>query len=42
VDLDYFKEGRKEFTLEEWIDVLIRAMEYMPTGSRVPYKTAIP
>lgn len=32
VDLDYFKEGRKEFTLEEWIDVLIRAMEYMPTG----------
>ncbi len=32
VDLEYFREGRKEFTLEEWIDVLIRAMEYNPDG----------
>lgn len=32
IDLDYFKDGRKEFSLEEWIDVLIRAMEYMPKG----------
>ncbi len=30
IDLDYFREGRKEFTLEEWIDVLIRSMEYNP------------
>ncbi|MFN3699045.1 MAG: BREX system Lon protease-like protein BrxL, partial [Dictyoglomus sp.] len=30
IDLDYFREGRKEFTLEEWIDVLIRSMEYEP------------
>ncbi|WP_018963722.1 BREX system Lon protease-like protein BrxL [Coprothermobacter platensis] len=32
IDLDYFKDGRKEFSLDEWIDVLIRAMEYMPKG----------
>jgi len=24
--------------LEEWIDVLIRAMEYMPTGFESAYK----
>ena len=32
VDLDYFKEARKHFTTEEWIDLLIRAMEYNPNG----------
>ncbi len=32
IDLDYFREGRKEFTLEEWIDLLLRAMEYNPNG----------
>jgi len=32
VDLDYFKEARKNFTTEEWIDLLIRAMEYNPKG----------
>lgn len=32
VDLDYFREGRKEFSLEEWIDLLIRSMEYNPAG----------
>jgi len=32
VDLDYFKEARKNFTTEEWIDLLIRAMEYNPNG----------
>ncbi|MGB9795769.1 BREX system Lon protease-like protein BrxL [Fervidobacterium gondwanense] len=34
VDLDYFRERRKEFTLEEWIDLLIRSMEYNPRGFR--------
>jgi len=32
VDVDYFKTCRKEFTTEEWIDVLIRSMEYNPKG----------
>ncbi len=32
IDLDYFREGRKEFTLNEWIDLLIRSMEYNPDG----------
>ncbi|HIP17367.1 MAG TPA: BREX system Lon protease-like protein BrxL [Methanothermococcus okinawensis] len=32
VDIEYFREKRKEFTLEEWIDLLIRSMEYNPEG----------
>ena len=32
IDLDYFREGRKEFSLEEWVDLLIRSMEYNPDG----------
>ncbi len=32
VDIDYFKSARKEFSTEEWIDVLIRSMEYNPKG----------
>lgn len=32
IDLDYFKEKRKQFTTEEWIDFLIRSMEYNPDG----------
>ena len=32
VDVEYFREKRKEFSLEEWIDVLIRSMEYNPNG----------
>ena len=35
VDLDFFKEYRKEFTLDEWIDVLISAMEYNPYNDSV-------
>ncbi|WP_222914592.1 BREX system Lon protease-like protein BrxL [Dictyoglomus thermophilum] len=31
-DLDYFREGREKFTLEEWVDLLIRSMEYNPEG----------
>ena len=30
VDLKYFRECRKQFTTEEWIDVLVAAMEYNP------------
>lgn len=32
VDLDFFKHARKNFTTEEWVDLLIRAMEYNPDG----------
>ena len=32
VDLTYYRKCRKEFTTEEWIDVLLTAMEYNPAG----------
>jgi ATP-dependent Lon protease len=32
IDLEYYKEGRKNFSIEEWIDLLIRSMEYNPDG----------
>jgi len=32
VDIEYFREKRREFILEEWIDLLIRSMEYNPHG----------
>jgi len=30
VDINYYKDLSKEFSFEEWVDVLIRAMEYNP------------
>ena len=32
LDLDSFRECRKQFTTEEWIDVLLSAMEYTPSA----------
>ncbi len=32
IDLKYFTECREYFTTEEWIDVLISAIDYNPTG----------
>ncbi len=32
IDLEYYKEVRKEFTIEEWIDVLLGAVDYNATG----------
>lgn len=32
LDIDYIRNCRAHFTLEEWIDVLISAMEYTPTA----------
>lgn len=32
LDINYFRYCRAQFTLEEWIDVLISAMEYTPTA----------
>lgn len=31
LDINYFRNCRTKFTLEEWIDVLISAMEYTPS-----------
>lgn len=32
VDLNFYRESRKEFTIEEWIDVLIHAVDYNANG----------
>lgn len=32
VDIDYFRAARKRFSIQEWIDFLLSAMEYDPTG----------
>ena len=32
IDLEYYIEARKYFTIEEWIDVLISAIDYNPKG----------
>lgn len=32
IDLDYFKEARAEFTIEEWLDVILGAIDYNATG----------
>ncbi len=32
VNLDYYVEARKEFTTQEWIDVLIKSMEFNPNA----------
>jgi ATP-dependent Lon protease len=32
IEIEYFIEKRKHFSIEEWIDVLIRSMEYNPEG----------
>ena len=32
IDLDYFKEAREEFTIEEWIDVVLGAVDYNASG----------
>lgn len=32
VDLDYYKDARAEFTVSEWIDVLLGAIDYNASG----------
>jgi len=32
IDLEYYKEARRGFSIEEWIDVILRAMDYNPSG----------
>ena len=33
-DMDYYCEARKEFSITEWIDFIIRCMEYNPDSSQ--------
>lgn len=33
-DIDYFGEARKQFSITEWIDFIIRCMEYNPQSSQ--------
>jgi ATP-dependent Lon protease len=32
IDLEYYKDARKQFTTAEWIDVLLGAIDYNPNG----------
>lgn len=32
VDLDFYREARREFNIHEWIDVIISAVDYNPDG----------
>lgn len=32
VDLDFYREARKEFNIHEWIDVVLTAVDYNPEG----------
>lgn len=32
VDLEYYREARRKFTTQEWIDILISAVDYNPGG----------
>lgn len=32
IDLDFYREARKEFDIHEWIDVVLMAVDYNPAG----------
>lgn len=36
IDTDYYKEARKNFSTDEWIDVLLGAIDYNPQGFETP------
>lgn len=38
VDLDFYKDVRSDFSTEEWIDVLLGAMDYNPSGYEDEYE----
>jgi len=38
VDIDYFREGRKQFTLSEWIDLLVSSCQFNPSVHTLPQK----
>ena len=32
IDVDYYKESRKNFSVDEWIDIILGAIDYNPEG----------
>lgn len=38
IDLDYFREGRNNFTLDEWLDLLISSCQFNPETHSLPQK----
>jgi len=36
VDLEFYQDARKEFTVEEWTDLLLMAVDYNPLGFLTP------
>jgi len=38
VDIDYFRECRKQFSLSEWIDLLISSCQFNPDAHTLPQK----
>jgi len=38
IDLEYYKECRKQFTLDEWIDLLISSCQFNPDILQLPQK----
>lgn len=38
VDLDYWRESRKHFTIDEWIDLLVSSCQFNPEVHRLPQK----
>ena len=32
IDIEFFQDARKEFTIDEWIDLLLLAVDYNPAG----------
>lgn len=38
IDLDYFKDARAEFTIDEWRDIILGAVDYNPAGYDIARK----
>jgi ATP-dependent Lon protease len=38
VDLDYFRDSRKHFNIDEWIDLLVSSCQFNPDVLRLPQK----
>ena len=38
IDLDYFRESRKHFNIDEWIDFLVSSSQFNPDVHRLPQK----
>jgi ATP-dependent Lon protease len=38
VDLDYYRDSRKHFNIDEWIDLLVSSCQFNPDGHYLPQK----